>query len=429
MKIGLQTWGSEGDVQPFIALAAGLTSAGHDTTLLVSDNAGRDYSGLAKRFGFRLMNVTSPEKPSLERVEQVWREIIEVGNPIRQAELVMKYGFDPLSEAMFEAAKELCRMNDAVIGHFFVFPLHVAAEKARVPLAKVNVVHNCLPSSEICPPGLPDLGKWSYPLGWKLVRAMVNKIFLPRINALRKREGLDPDVDVMGQSWVSDTLNLVAVSPNICQSPADWGGKHSVCGFLNLPAETIIEEAPSGLEDFLAAGTPPVYFTFGSMMINSLDYIREAVGIWNETIQRVGCRAVFQLPWEDLSAFDTDSRVFKVRRSPYKTIFPKCALIVHHGGAGTTQSSLLAGRPSVVVAHMADQFFWGSELERLCVAGRTRKRKGLTADSLAKSVRQVLSSQDMVTNALTLGAAMSRENGVDAAIELIESRLGQRRPT
>ena len=57
------------------------------------------------------------------------------------------------------------------------------------------------------------------------------------------------------------------------------------------------------------------------------------------------------------------------------------------------------------------------------------KRKGLTADSLAKSVRQVLSSQDMVTNALTLGAAMSRENGVDAAIELIESRLGQRRPT
>ena len=240
----------------------------------------------------------------------------------------MQHGFDPLAESMFKAATELSRTNDAVIGHFFVFPLHVAAEKAGIPLAKVNVVHNCLPSSEIRPPSLPNLGKWSYPLGWRLVRGMVNKIFLPRINALRKREGLPPDRDVMGQSWTSDTLNLVAVSPTICQSPADWSGRNSVCGFLNLPAETVIEEPPSGLEAFLAAGPPPVYFTFGSMMIHSLGYIREAVGIWNETVQRVGCRAVFQLPWEDLSLFDTDARVFKVRRSPYKTVFPKCALII-----------------------------------------------------------------------------------------------------
>jgi len=305
-----------------------------------------------------------------------------------------------------------------------VFPLHVAAEKAGIPLAKVNVVHNCMPSSEICPPGLPNLGKWFYPLGWKLVRGMVNKIFLPRINALRNREGLAPDSDVMRQSWASDTLNLVAVSPSICRAPADWDGKHSVCGFLNLPAETTGEEPPSGLEDFLVAGTPPVYFTFGSMMIQSLGYIREAVGIWSETVQRIGCRAVFQLPWEDLSVFDTGEHVLKVRRSPYKTIFPKCALIVHHGGAGTTQSSLFAGRPSVVVAHMADQFFWGSELERLGVAGSTQNRKGLTADLLAKSVRQVLASPEMATRAAALGAAMSRENGLDAAVGLIEDRLG-----
>ncbi len=423
MRIGLQTWGSEGDVQPFIALASGLIRGGNDVTLLVADNAGRDYSGLAERLGFRLLNVMAPEMPSPEWVERVWQEIILAGNPIRQAELVMKYGFDPLAESMFQAATNLCRTNDAVVGHFFVFPLHVAAEKAGVPLAKVNVVHNCLPSSEICPPGLPDLGRCFYPLGWKLVRKMVNRIFLPRINALRKREGLPLDSDVMGQSWSSDTLNLVAVSPTICKSPADWGGRHSVCGFLNLPAEMAVEEPPSGLEGFLAEGPPPVYFTFGSMMIPSLDYIRETVGIWKETVERVGCRAVFQLPCDDLSALNTDNRVFKVRRSPYKSVFLKCSLVIHHGGAGTTQSSLLAGRPSVVVAHMADQFFWGSELERLGVAGRTRNRKGLTASLLAKSVRQVLSSPNMAAKASVLGEEMSRENGVDTAVKLIEARL------
>jgi len=427
MKIGLQTWGSEGDIQPFIALAAGLTKAGHEATLVVADNVGRDYSGLADRFRFKLLHVANPEKPDAEKVEQVWRELIEVGNPIRQAELVMKYGFDPVTEPMFEAATQLCRTTDAVVGHFFVFPLAVAAEQAGVPLAKVVIVHNCLPSGEICPPGLPDFGRWAYPLGWKLVRGMVNKIFLPRINALRQREGLASDRDVMGQSWTSDTLTLVAVSPSICPTPSDWTGNHSVCGFLNLPAESTVEKPPDGLEAFLAAGTPPVYFTFGSMMLSSREYIKEVVAIWNATARIVGCRAVFQLPGDGRSVMDNDESVCTVPRAPYETIFPQCAAIVHHGGAGTTQASLLAGRPSVVVAHMADQFFWGAELERLGVAGPTRHRKGLTAAKLAQSVRIVFSSPDMQTRAARLGAAMSRENGTQAAVALIEARLGRTR--
>ena len=336
----------------------------------------------------------------------------------------MKHGFAPVTETMFEAAKELCASSDAVVGHFFVFPLRVAAEKAGVPMATVILAHNCLPSVHIRPPGLPDFGRWSYPVGWKLVRMLVNKIFLPRVNALRKREGLVPDRDVMGQTWTSGRLNLVAVSPSICQAPADWGGKHSVCGFLNLPAGLSVEEPPHGLEEFITAGEPPVYFTFGSMMIHNLDYIREAAEIWMATVRRVGCRAVFQLPWDDLSAFDTDDRVFKVKRSPHKTIFPKCSLVVHHGGAGTTQSSLLSGRPSVVVAHMADQFFWSSELERLGVAGPAQTRRGLSAERLAKSIAKIPASPDMARRASAIGAVMSLENGVEVAIRLIEARLG-----
>jgi sterol 3beta-glucosyltransferase len=425
MKIGLQTWGSEGDVRPFTALAAGLARAGHEVTLLVTDNAGRDYSGLAHRFGYNLVAVPNPDSPSPERVEEVWREIIRVGNPIRQAELVMRYGFDPAMEAMFSAARALCATNNVVVGHFFVFPLRVAAEMAKVPMATVNIVHNCLPSSQICPPGLPNLGRWSYPLGWMLVRRMVNGIFLPRVNALREREGLHPDSDVMTQTWASERLNLVAVSPSICEAPSDWGTKHRVCGFLNPSADLLEEELPGGLEDFLATGEPPVYFTFGSMMLHNLDYIREATAIWTAAVRRVGCRAVFQLPWEDLSVFETDSDVFKVKRSPYKKVFPHCSVVVHHGGSGTTQSTLRAGCPSVVVAHMADQFFWGSELERLGVAGPTQKRQGLSSKRLAKSIAQVLACPDKAKRASTLGMAMLKENGVEVAVRLIDEHLGE----
>ena len=257
MRIGLQAWGSEGDIQPFTALAAGLVEAGHDVTLAVTDNAGRDYSDLATRFGYRLVTVPNPQIPTAEQIEAVWRKIIEVGNPIRQAELVMTHGFDPVLEPMYSAAKELCANNDVVVGHFFVYPLRVAAEKAGVPAATLNIVHNCLPSVSVCPPGFPSLGRWSYPLGWRLVQFMVNRIFLPRVNALRTRENLPPDTDVMTQTWAADRLNLIAVSPQICRAPPDWDSRHHVCGFLNPPATLMADELPEGLDAFLSDGAPP----------------------------------------------------------------------------------------------------------------------------------------------------------------------------
>jgi len=67
----------------------------------------------------------------------------------------MQYGFDPVTEPMFAAATDLCRTSDAVVGHFFVFPLAVAAEQAGVPLATVVLVHNCLPSGGHLPAGPP----------------------------------------------------------------------------------------------------------------------------------------------------------------------------------------------------------------------------------------------------------------------------------
>ena len=258
---------------------------------------------------------------------------------------------------------------------------------------------------------------------WRLVRHMVNRIFLPRVNALRAREGLPLDQDVMLQTWAAERLNLIAVSPQICERPSDWEDRHQVCGFLNPPAPLDSEDYPPGLEEFLSIGVPPVYLTFGSMMLDNLDYLREIADIWIEAVRIVGCRAILQLPWHDLNTFETDDRVFKIRRSPYNKVFPRCALVVHHGGAGTTQASLLAGRPSIIVAHVSDQFFWGSELERLGVAGRTLKRKGLTVEKLAHGIADALAQPRLTANSLKIGERMSHENGVVSAIELIEKRL------
>ncbi len=88
MKIGLQTWGSEGDIRPFTALAAGLVKAGHEITLVVTDNIGRDYSAVAKKYGFKLIPVGNPEMQDPKQVSKVWRELIDAGNPLKQAQMI-----------------------------------------------------------------------------------------------------------------------------------------------------------------------------------------------------------------------------------------------------------------------------------------------------------------------------------------------------
>lgn len=330
----------------------------------------------------------------------------------------MAYGFDPLTDAMYEAARKLCENSDALVGHFFLFPLAIAAEKRNVPLAKVYVVHNCIPSPDIAPPGVPLPGKWAYALGWRLVRSGVNRVFLPRVNALRQREGLPLERDVILESWPSRILNLVAVSPTIAGKPGEWSEEYQVCGFLTLPRAS--EERDSALDAFLSAGPPPVYFTFGSMMVRDVDYMASVVGTWRDAVRRLRCRAVFQIAHEDLTVFPTSPQIFKVKRSDYPSVFPRCAAVVHHGGAGTTQSVLEAGRPSVVVAHLADQFFWGAELERLGVAGRTIKRPRMTRARLVRSLEEVLSSETMARKAAVIGAAISREKGTQTAVRLLE---------
>lgn len=64
---------------------------------------------------------------------------------------------------------------------------------------------------------------------------MINRTFLPRVNKPRSREGLNPDTDVMNQTWAAEELNLIAARRFICDRPDDWVVRHQVCGFLNPP--------------------------------------------------------------------------------------------------------------------------------------------------------------------------------------------------
>jgi len=109
-----------------------------------------------------------------------------------------------------------------------------------------------------------------------------------------------------------------------------------------------------------------------------------------------------------------------IGRVSHAAVFPKCAAVVHHGGAGTTHTALLSGVPSIIVPHVADQFFWADELARMGVSPAALPRRSLTADALALRVRTTLESGAMRRRAQDLSARIRAENGVEAAVTLIE---------
>ena len=108
---------------------------------------------------------------------------------------------------------------------------------------------------------------------------------------------------------------------------------------------------------------------------------------------------------------------------PHGLVFPKCAAVVHHGGAGTSQAATLAGVSSIVVAHIAEQKSWGAELKRIGVAPGILVRKNLTNKTLANKIKIVLGSLEMQERAKEIGKSMRKEDGVRKAVELINEKF------
>lgn len=418
MKIGMQTWGSHGDVRPFLALAAGLQAAGHEVTLVITTIDMDAYAQVGAARGVKVVAVGEPIIPA-DEAARVLHEIYAIRDPIRQFGALMRLMFAPVEDEMFAASRRLCAENDLVIGHHILHPLQVAAQHAGKPYVSVFLSHVSLPTEHAHP--LAELGRTGNRLLWWLTRVMLNRALLHYPNRLRRQLGMAPARDLFADVWLSPRLSLLAVSPTICERRPDWPASVHVCGFLDMPNVEVEGVVPAALEGFLASGTPPVYMTLGSWMPQDAAAEAETLTLFTAAVRLAGCRAIVQGPSAAACGFASSDDILYVSAAPHHLIFPRCAAVVHHGGAGTTQSATLAGKPSVVIAHLNEQEHWAAELRRLGIAGKVLKRRSVTARALADRIREVSGSPEIAARAANIGAAMREEHGVAVAVRLIEA--------
>ena len=417
MKIGMQTWGSHGDIFPFIALADGLQSAGHDVTLAVTSGDNRDYSELASQFNLKLLHVYGRFK---EVPQDVFKKVVNTRDKIKQTRLLNEYYFDPAVDEMYEVSRMLCADNDIVISHFWVHTMLTAATLKNIPRIVVTLFPISVRSNYI-PGAGPNLGTWLNGLIWDLGDYLTGRQWFGNANDLRLKQGLPPIKSLQKELFISDDLTLIAASSLLCTRPPDWGENIQISGFLNIPRSEPTTALPDSLKKFLQAGDPPVYLTFGSC---DKFFPEDNAKLFLDTVQSIGERAIVQSQCDSMFKNCDETKIYHLKEADHAQVFPHCKLIVHHGGAGTTQSALCAGKPSIVVEHGFDQGYWGKALVNAKVSPDLLHRKSVTPPRLAKSIIKGLSSPQFRSNASQLGKLLIKENGVKNAVEIINNRFG-----
>lgn len=412
-RIGIQTWGSEGDVAPFIALSAGLAGRGHEVELAVTDLSGRRYVAPA---GVKLTHVAVDAALPPGELDAVSRDCLVAGKAHKQGAILVERLFRPAVPEMAAAATELAARSDLIVRHHFLHPAHAAAERAGIPQVSVFLAPDTIPTRVQAPTGLPSLGGWLNGAFWGLASKMVDRMLLANANEVRAQLGLQPIRSVIREAWFSPPLTLVASSPALWPRPGDWPDHIHACGVMRAAAGHTTLAVPAELDRFLGAGAPPVYVSFGSLFPKSDPDRAELVRVLAEAARKSACRMIIQAEGDH---GDLGPEIAVVPRAPHSLVFPRCAAVICHGGAGTTHTALEAGAPMVIVPHLADQFFWGAQLHRLGVAAKPLLRPKLTASALADRIRALLDQPGMKSRAADLGAALAKEDGVANAIEMI----------
>lgn len=415
MKIGMLTWGSHGDIRPFLALADGLQSAGHEVHLVITSLEAGTYDKVRSAAGARI-TVLTPHTLSAVEAEQVGQAAYRIRDPMKQISTLLRLAFAPAEDAMFEAAQRLAAESDLLIGHYFAHPLQIAAEHVGKPYVSVLLTHAGIPSAYAHPLGVDWLGKAGNRFLWWLSRSMLNRTLRHYPDRLRRQLGMAPVRDLVQDVWLSRFLTLVAVSPQICTRQPDWPASVQVCGFLDRPNCELEGALPSTLSAFLAAGEAPVFMTLGSWMPKDVAGQTAALRLFTDAARQAGCRAIIQCHDWRACGFESDGQLLYIAAAPHQQVFPHCRAIVHHGGAGTTQSATLAGKPSVVIANISEQEHWGQELRRMGIGGKPLKRRSVTPAALAAQIRR---APAMGERARAVAQAMREENGVAEAVRRI----------
>jgi UDP:flavonoid glycosyltransferase YjiC (YdhE family) len=408
LRFAALTWGTRGDVQPFVALGAELVRRGHRVLLAARapfrsfvESHGLDFFEMEEDGTEELMHTLarSDGGPAGVKLFVAWQRRL-IPTQFRQFWEASEGADVLLSNAAFTApAVHIAEHRGLPLFQAFFDP-------GFIPTRRYGLFDN----------RLQDRGALLNLASARLKNIAIGLFTRDLMNAWRKERRMP--TALLNEHHRPELLFrlpvLAAWSPAFVDRPDDWPEWFVQTGRWRL-AEA--QHVTQRLSDFVSAGPPPIYLGFGSWGVHDKTAVTDLL---LEALRRTGNRGILHRNTVDgRSAFPAD--VYVDDNLPHDWLFPRMKAVVHHGGAGTTGAVLTAGVPGVIIPAFFAQALWGELLKSKGIGTRVARRE-LTADSLVAALREVEQPQ-VRARAKALGDRARSEGGELQAADEIERRL------
>jgi rhamnosyltransferase subunit B len=409
LHVMLPTLGSSGDVHPFIGLGLALRARGHRATVITNPF----FQSVIEQQGLGFVPIGS-----VREVEDALADP-NLWHARRGFEVVAKRVIVPALEPMYRIIEANADASTVVAASSISLGARIAQDKLGIPTASIHLQPTVIRSHI-------DQGMYghlrisaSQPMWFKraLFRfidwAAVDRILKRPLNDLRRTLGLQP-VNRVLHRWLHSPDCVIGFFPDWFAAPqADWPPNTHLVGFPLWDGGGVA--LPPEAREFLAAGEAPIVVTPGSAASTAGQFFAESVG----ALQRLGARAMLVTNFHEQLPRDLPTGVRAFGYLPFSELLPRAALLVHHGGIGTSAQTIKAGIPHLVVPRSHDQFDNGWRIEKLAL-GLSLTERRYRAPAAASALRALIDDAARRRRCLDFAGKIDSTAALTRACELIE---------
>jgi rhamnosyltransferase subunit B len=419
-RIVITSFGSFGDIYPYLGLARQLAQRGYEPVFATSAY----YRPLIEGEGVAFR----PVRPDFDPEDRALvRRVME---PKHGAEVLVRELLLPHVRHAYADLATATRGADLLVTHPLAFAGRLVAERHQIPWVSTVLAPMSFVSAYDLPvpPSLPQL-VWLRRLGPGVSRGLIRlakwatRRWTRPIRQLRADLGLSAGADPLFEGQFSPGLTLALFSRLLANPQPDWPPHTQITGFIDYQGPSRLSPA---VAQFLEAGPAPLVFTLGSSAVNAAGpFYQESL----DAVRRLGHRAVLLVGTDPQNRLPEPlpAGVLAVPYAPHSDLFPRALAIVHQGGIGTTGQALRAGRPMLVVPYAFDQPDNAWRVTKLGVA-RTLFPKHYEARRVVERVRALVEDPRYARRAAEAGCMVRAEDGVQCACDALEAYLGTAPP-
>lgn len=379
------TVGTTGDIHPFMRIASALQSLGRKVTFITHSY----YENVVRDAGLPFVGIgTDEEFLRVLRNPDIW-------DPKKGFSALLADYSTGLKQALEAIRSVSAQFPQVVIAHPFAAPGAVIARElgfVKSVVAAYLAPSNLRTCHDPLNIGATSVPRW-VPMSWRralwrfVEKGWIDPVAIAQINAVRTSLGLSEVHSFLTHIAEAPDLSVTLFPSWFAPTAPDWP-RPLIEGDFQL-----FEAAAGGgfseeLCAFLAASEKPLVFTPGTGNLHARDFFACAVSAVNQLWRR----AIFLSRERSQIPTRLPESILWQPYVPLSVLLRHAAVLVHHGGIGTTAEALRSGIPQLIAPFAWDQFDNGARIASLGI-GMVIPAKRLRPRKLARSLQHLYTSE------------------------------------